>query len=164
MPGCVNLQKRGSHPFLKVKFVNKGIDALNPSNILNQKSVHNPPYFLYKQSLSISYTVNVVIIAGGKFRKTFHVGVIFTILLISLRKSCFIFGQGNFLEKGNIAKTRKLPPRENFHVYSSYTRSVATKIFNYKTSLQQLDFQDLSQDPPPCNCSDSEFLYAPCGI
>ena len=45
----------------------------------------------------------------------------------------------------------------------SYTRSVASKIFNFKASLQQLDFQGLSHDPPPCNCSDSKFLYAPCG-
>ena len=45
----------------------------------------------------------------------------------------------------------------------SYTRSVASKIFNYKASLQQLDFQGLSHDLPPCNCSDSQFLYAPCG-
>ena len=35
--------------------------------------------------------------------------------------------------------------------------------FNYKASLQQLDFQGLSQDPATCNCSDSQFLYAPCG-
>ena len=45
----------------------------------------------------------------------------------------------------------------------SYTRSVASKIFNYKASLQQLDYQGLSQNTPPCNCSDSRFLYAPCG-
>ena len=36
--------------------------------------------------MAISATVNVVIFAGGKFRenigKTFHVGVIFTILLL----------------------------------------------------------------------------------
>ena len=36
-------------------------------------------------------------------------------------------------------------------------------MFNYKTSLQQLDFQRLSQNPLPCSCSGSEFLYAPCG-
>ena len=91
-----------NRPFLNVKFVNKGIDALNVSNILNQKSVQNkiPPYFQYKESPCISY---------------------------------------------------------------SYTRSVASKIFNYKASLQQLDFQGLSQDLLPCNCSDSQFLYAPCG-
>ena len=82
-----------NRPFLNVKFANKGIDALNVSNILNQKSVQNkiPPYFQCKESPCISY---------------------------------------------------------------SYTRSVASKIFNYKASLQQLDFQGLSHDPPPCNCSD----------
>ena len=45
----------------------------------------------------------------------------------------------------------------------SYTSSVATKIFNYKTSLQQIDFQSLSQNPLHCSCPGSEFLYAPCG-
>ena len=40
---------------------------------------------------------------------------------------------------------------------------LATKIFNYKTSLQQIDFQSLSQNPLPWSCSGSEFLYAPCG-
>ena len=44
----------------------------------------------------------------------------------------------------------------------SYTRAVANKIFNYKTSLQQI-FQSLSQNPLPCSCSGSEFLYDPCG-
>ena len=82
-----------------MKFAKKGIDALNLSNILNQKSVqsNNPPYFEYKESQCISY---------------------------------------------------------------SYTSSVATKIFNYKTSLQQLDFQSLSHNFLPCYCSGSEFLYA----
>ena len=91
-----------NRPFLNVKFVNKGIDALNVSIILNQKFVQNtiPPYFQYKESPCIS---------------------------------------------------------------SSFTRSVATKIFNYKASLQQIDFRCLSQDTPPCNCSDSQFLYSPCG-
>ena len=89
-----------NRPFLKIKFANKGINALNLSNILNQKCVQSniPPYFEYKESLCISY---------------------------------------------------------------SYTSSVATKIFNYKTSLQQIDFQSLSQNPLPCSCSGSEFLYAP---
>ena len=44
-----------------------------------------------------------------------------------------------------------------------YTRSVASKIFNYKASLQQIHFDGLSQNPTPCSCCDSEFLYAPCG-
>ena len=52
--------------------------------------------------------------------------------------------------------------------HTAYTNNIlhpvsASKIFNYKASLQQLDFQGLSQDLPPCNCSDSQFLYAPCG-
>ena len=91
-----------NRPFLKVKFANKGIDALNISNILNQKSVQSkiPPYFKYKDSPCISY---------------------------------------------------------------SYTRSVASKIFNYKASLQQLNFTSCSQNLSPCTCSTSEFLYASCG-
>ena len=98
---CDSIETK-NRPFLKIKFANKGIDALNLSNILNQKSVQSniPPYFEYKESPCISY---------------------------------------------------------------SYTNSVATNIFNYKTSLQQLDFQSLSQNPLPCSCSGSEFLYAPCG-
>ena len=41
-----------------MKFANKGIDALNLSNILNQKSVQSniPPYFEYKESPCISYS------------------------------------------------------------------------------------------------------------
>ena len=89
-------------PFLKIKFANKGIDALNFTNILNQKSVQSniPLYFQNNESLYISY---------------------------------------------------------------SYTRSVASKIFNYKRSLQQIDFNSFSQNPLPCTCPGSEFLYAPCG-
>ena len=45
----------------------------------------------------------------------------------------------------------------------SYTRSVASNIFNYKASLQQIDFDGLSQNPTLCSCCDSELLYAPCG-
>ena len=36
-------------------------------------------------------------------------------------------------------------------------------MFNYKASLQQLDYQSLSLNPLPCSCSGSEFLFAPCG-
>ena len=47
-----------NRPFLNVKFANKGIDALNVSNILNKKFVQNkiPPYFQYKESPCISYS------------------------------------------------------------------------------------------------------------
>ena len=98
---CDSIETK-NRPLLKIKFANKGIDALNLSNILNQKSVQSniPLYFEYKESPYISY---------------------------------------------------------------SYTSSVATKIFNYKTSLQHIDFQSLSQNPLPCSCSGSEFLRAPCG-
>ena len=47
-----------NRPFLKIKFANKGIDALNLSNILNQKSVQGniPPYVQNKESPCISYS------------------------------------------------------------------------------------------------------------
>ena len=61
----------------------------------------------------------------------------------------------------------KIPPyfqyKQSPCISYSYTRSVASKIFNYKASLQQIDFDGLSQNPTPCSCCDSEFLYAPCG-
>ena len=95
------LTKLGKQPFLKIKFANKGVDALNLSNISCQKSVQSniPPYFEYKELPCLFY---------------------------------------------------------------SYTSLVATKIFNYKSSLQQIDFHSLSQNPLPCSCSGSEFLNAPC--
>ena len=98
---CDNTETK-YRPFLKIKFANKGIDALNFNNIFNQKSVQSniPPYFQNKESPCISY---------------------------------------------------------------SYTRPVASKIFNYKRSLPQIDFNSLSQNPLPCTCPGSEFLFAPCG-
>ena len=64
--------------------------------------------------------------AGGKFcenvDKTFQVGVIFTMLLIfsSYRHMGFIFARGNFCEEDKSEKNAKLPPRKNFHVYSTW--------------------------------------------
>ena len=49
------------------------------------------------------------------------------------------------------------------HAFLIAISSVATKLFNYKTRLQQIDYQNLSQNPFPYSCSSSEFLYAPCG-
>ena len=40
--------------------------------------------------------------------------------------------------------------------------SVAFKISNYKASLQQIDFNGLSQNLMPFSCCDSELLYASC--
>ena len=98
---CDNTETK-NRPFLKIKFANKGIDALNFSNILNQKSVKSNifPYFQNKESPCIS---------------------------------------------------------------CSYTRLFASKFFNDKRSLQQIDFNSFSQNPLPCTCPGSEFLYAPCG-
>ena len=79
-----------------------------------------------------SLTVNVVIFAGGKFRenggKTFHVGVIFPILLLFsfIKAYGFYFRTGViFAKKTKVRKTRKLPPRENFHVYSITSKDSA---------------------------------------
>ena len=71
----------------------------------------------------------MVIFAGGKFcehvGKTFHVGGNFhDISHISLIKSYgFYFPTGEiFTKKAKSRKTRKLPQRENFHIYSYSTR------------------------------------------
>ena len=70
------------------------------------------------------HTVNVVIFAGGKFRenvgKTFHAGVIFTILLFFLYKVIWVLFSrgGNFREEDQSAKIAKITPTRKFHVYS----------------------------------------------
>ena len=60
-----------------------------------------------------------------------------------------------------------IPPyfqnKESPCISYSYTRSVASKIFNYKISLQQIDFNSLSKNPLPCTCLGTKFLYTPCG-
>ena len=81
---------------------------------------------------SKSVTVNVVIFAGGKFRenvaKNFHVGVIFAILLIFPNKVIWALfshgGGGIFVKKTISRKTRKLPPRKNFHISSIPLQSI----------------------------------------
>ena len=61
----------------------------------------------------------------------------------------------------------KIPPyfqyKESPCISYSYTRSVASKIFNYKASLLQINFDGLSKNPTLCSCCDSGFPYAPCG-
>ena len=61
----------------------------------------------------------------------------------------------------------KIPPyfqyKESPCISYSYTRSVASKILNYKGSLELINFHSLSQNPTLRSCCDSEFLYAPCG-
>ena len=48
-------------PFLKIKFANMGIEALNISNIMNQKYAQSniPPYFQYKESPCIFIAIQV---------------------------------------------------------------------------------------------------------
>ena len=67
-------------------------------------------------------TVNMVIFAGGKFRenigKTFHVGVIFTILDFSffLHKGIWVLFShgGNFRKEDKSAKNAKITPKQKF--------------------------------------------------
>ncbi|XP_055999877.1 uncharacterized protein LOC130046520 isoform X1 [Ostrea edulis] len=88
--------------FLKLKFTNKGIDAVNISNILRHKRVQSciPTYFKFKSTPCISY---------------------------------------------------------------SYTSTIASKLFNYKQTLQCLDIDHLIRNPPTCSCSSSSFNYSPAG-
>ena len=67
-----------------------------------------------------SYTVNVVIFAGGKFcenvGKTFHIGVIFRIHSYFLHKGlCILFSYGdNFREGDKSVKNVKINPTRKF--------------------------------------------------
>ena len=45
----------------------------------------------------------------------------------------------------------------------SYTRPIASKIFNYKQSLQDWRFTNHDVHIPSCSCSSSQFLYSPAG-
>ena len=49
-----------------------------------------------------------------------------------------------------------------FYLYS-YTRPLASKIFNYKQSLQDWRFTNHDVHNPSCSCSSSQFLYSPAG-
>ena len=41
----------------------------------------------------------------------------------------------------------------------SYTHTVASRIFNYKTVLQHISIDDMEFKPPDCSCSSSPFNY-----
>jgi hypothetical protein len=45
----------------------------------------------------------------------------------------------------------------------TYTKPIATKIFNYKRVLQNLDIDDFKSKPPDCTCASSQFTYNPAG-
>jgi hypothetical protein len=44
-----------------------------------------------------------------------------------------------------------------------YTATIASKLFNYKHTLQSLDIDHLTHNPPTCSCSSSPFNYSPAG-
>ena len=45
----------------------------------------------------------------------------------------------------------------------SFLKFVCDDSITVKTSLQQIDFNSITQNPLPCTCPGSVFLYAPCG-
>ena len=45
----------------------------------------------------------------------------------------------------------------------AYTKPIASKIFNHKQALQELNINDLKTKPPSCLCSFSPHCYKPAG-
>ena len=88
--------------FIKLNFVNKGIDAINLPSILRSKPVIEtvPTYFEEKESPVISYT---------------------------------------------------------------YTKTIASKIFNFPSTLSDLDYHQFHSNPRHCECNTSSHLYQPYG-
>jgi hypothetical protein len=44
-----------------------------------------------------------------------------------------------------------------------YTKSIASKYFNYKYVLHNLNIDDFKSKPPDCTCASSPFTYNPTG-
>ena len=88
--------------FIKLDFINKGIDAVNLSSILRSKSVSEtvPTYFKEKELPMISYT---------------------------------------------------------------YTTTIASKIFNFSSTLSDLDYHQFHNNSSQCECNTSSHLYQPYG-
>ena len=88
--------------FIKLDFINKGIDAVNLPSVLRSKSVIEtvPTYFEEKEPPIISYT---------------------------------------------------------------YTKTIASKIFNFSSTLLDLDYHQFHNNPSPCKCNTSSHLYRPYG-
>ena len=101
-PVSITGNEEEKRSFLKLNFANKGLDAINLSNILHSKNVRSkvPPYFKDQTVPLISYT---------------------------------------------------------------YTKPIATKIFNHKRVLRDLSIEDFKSKPPDCSCSTSPFKYSPAG-
>ena len=88
--------------FIKLNFINKGIDALNLPSIVRSKSFTErvPTYFKEKEPPIISYT---------------------------------------------------------------YTKTIASKIFNFSSTLSDLDYNQFHNNPSQCECNTSSHLYQPYG-
>ena len=88
--------------FIKLDFINKGIDAVNLPSILRSKSVIEtvPTYFKEKEPPIISYT---------------------------------------------------------------YTKTIANKIFNFSSTLSDLDYHQYHNNPSQCECNTSSHFYQPYG-
>ena len=88
--------------FIRLDFINKGIDAINLPSILRSKSVTEtvPTYVKEKEPPIISYT---------------------------------------------------------------YTTTIASKIFNFSSTLSDLDYHQFHNNPSQCECNTSSPLYQPYG-
>lgn len=71
----------------------------------------------------------------------------------------------NILNHKNV--TPKIPPYFNNQstplISYTYTKSIASKIFNYKETLHDLDTKDYKSTSPSCTCTSSPFNYSPLG-
>ena len=96
------LSKDAKTHFIKLDFINKGIDAVNLPSILRSKSVTEtvPTYFKEKGPPMISYT---------------------------------------------------------------YTKTIASKIFNFSSTLSVLNYHQFNNNPSQCECNTSGHLYQPYG-
>ena len=45
----------------------------------------------------------------------------------------------------------------------TYTKTIASKIFNFSSTLLDLDYHQLDNNPSPCECNTSSHLYEPYG-
>ena len=96
------LSEEAKTHFIKLDFMNKGIDAVNVPSVLRSKSAIEtlPTYFEENEPPIISYT---------------------------------------------------------------YTRTIASKIFNFSSTLADLDYHQLHNNPSQCECNTSSHLYQPYG-
>ena len=94
------LSTDGKTHFIKLNFINKGIDAINLPSILSSNSVTEtvPAYFKEKEPPIISYT---------------------------------------------------------------YTKTIASKIFNFSSTLSDLHYYQFHCNPSQCECDTSSHLYQP---